>query len=180
MASLISVAITHAVIRLLTRTHANGLCSHLDVQSAGAGRCSAVYRLLDFSLRLRWSDITQKKKIEGNASVVHTECSPVCCWLTARIPEILCRCVIALGQEPTTGVWFAFPSSTFPWLSAICLPPHVIPHSALNYWPQCAVSWDHGCSFLLSTRCSRDILAIAEISAQNENIIGFIRFILNR
>lgn len=29
MASLISVAITHAVIRLLTRTHANGLCSHL-------------------------------------------------------------------------------------------------------------------------------------------------------
>lgn len=164
MDSLISATITHAVIKLLTRTHANGLCSHLHAWSAAADRCSAVYRLFDFSRWIRCSDITQKQKMEGNASSeVHTECSPLCCWLTAKIPEILCRCVIALGWEPVTGVRFAFPSFTSPWLSALCLSPHVISQSALNYWPWCAVSWDRGCIFLLSTSCSGDIFVIAEI-----------------
>lgn len=108
--------------------------------------------------------------------------SSVCCWLTAGIPEILRRCVIALGQEPATGVRFAFPSSTFSSLSAICLSVrHVIPQSALNYLSRCTVSWDGGCSVLLSTSCSGESSVIAEISEQNENITGFIRFrVLNR
>lgn len=169
MAGLISVAITHAVIKLQTRTHANGLCSHLHVRSAEADRCSAFHRLLDVSLQTR-PDITQKQKIEGMECLFcgpHGVLSSVCCWLAAGIPEILCRCVI----EPATGVRFVFPSSTFPQLSAICLSSDVIPQSALNYWPRYAISWDH--SFLLSATCSRDILVIAE---QNENLNGFIRF----
>lgn len=37
-------------------------------------RCSAVYRLLRSSLRIRWSDITRKQKIEGKSScMLHTE-----------------------------------------------------------------------------------------------------------
>lgn len=43
MNSLISVAITHAVIKLLTRTHANSLCSHLHVQFVRADRCSCLF-----------------------------------------------------------------------------------------------------------------------------------------
>lgn len=105
----------------------------------------------------------------------HRVLSSVCCWLTARSSDILCRGVITLGQEPA-GVGFAFPSSTFPPLLAIGLSPPAIPQSALNYWAWCAVPWDHGCSFLLSTSCTGEIIVIAEISEQNEIIIGFTSF----
>lgn len=122
------------------------------------------------------SDITQKEKIEGKASsVVHTEWSPLCVvdWQQESpksSADVLLLWVRNLQQEWDL-LFFLLQS---PWLSAICLSSHIIPQSAQNYWPWCAVSWDCGCSFLLST--SGDILVIAEIAEQNENIIDFIKF----
>lgn len=120
-------------------------------------RCSAVYRLLRSSLRIRWSDITRKQKIGGgNLLLCCTQSSSECAvdWQKESL-KILCRCVIALGQAPATGVRCTIPFSSFPWLSTICVSARVIPQSALNYWP--GVSRDRGCGVFLSIGCSRDI-----------------------
>lgn len=109
--------------------------------------------------------------------MVHTEWSPLCVvdWQQESpksSADVLLLWVRNLQQEWDL-LFFLLQS---PWLSAVCLSSHIIPQSAQNYWPWCAVSWDCGCSFLLSTSCSGDILVIAEIAEQNENIIDFIKF----
>lgn len=66
----------------------------------------------------------------------------VFCWLTARIPEILCWHVIALGQKQATQelafllphIYSFFSSSSSSLLSTIFLPPYKISRHALNYW----------------------------------------------
>lgn len=174
-ASLISVAITHTVIKPLTQTHANGCRSHLHVRSAGADRCVTVDHLIHFNLQIRWSDITQK--IEGNSSsVVHTAHSLwVYCWLTARIPEnpLQARYCSGSGTCNRSEIHFSF--------LRFSLTLHHLSVSSCN---------SSLCSELLTTvrslprpqlRClcvhrlqQRYFFIIAEFSGQDENMADFI------
>lgn len=119
LTSLISLIITHTVIKLLTLAHANNLCSNLHLQSADTHQCSIFYCLLYTWFLHILSQVTcfadKARETENGREMYFSLYSIysrplfwVSCWLTVRIPEILCCHIIAQKQanksEPTCSL----------------------------------------------------------------------------
>lgn len=119
----------------------------------------------------------RNRKLKGMLPLRSTRRSALLCVLLIDSknpwnPPQVCYCS-GSGTCNRSEICFSFFRFFLDFPLSVC---HVIPQSALNYLPRCSVSWDRGRSVLLSSSCCGDSSVIAEISEQNENITGFIRF----
>lgn len=207
LASLISHTIAHTVIKLLTAAHANILCSDLHLHCSHPSvslYCRSIVRSSFCSPylcspQIPWCIIispslffwqnrshTKWKTVVFLCSVVTLHW--VSCWLTGRIPESLCWCVIAQGQQQANRSYSphicsllflpAFFSLFFFLLSTIFLLPYKISRHPLNYWlVQNPVRLGLCCVVVHQQQQQQQHRAFFVGSLnQNENMQGFIMF----
>lgn len=110
VASLISAAITHADIELLKQTHANGLCSHLHVQSAAP--IVALLSIISSTSACGSHDpiLHRNRKLKEMLFLRSTQSALLCVLLidSQKLRHPLQRCYYSGSGTCRSGICFSF------------------------------------------------------------------------